>query len=211
MEMSVEFYESLGYAFKLRKEENYFESVTQKIRKISGYDEIKELWEQRDEMMFHWIPTIIFNCLGYEKYKTCDLNIESSRTFIMCRPNESYDCTIINGLKRDYNIEEFTYHFSPWLVASLYGGYPWFKAYYRICDEYHLLNKEGQGWFVTSSKGENCVKKIVEMKNTFRDEHPEQTLIQTFEGEKYKGVLHPFHTPNCIENEMHMNAIIQSL
>ena len=123
MEINDEFYESLRYAFELMKKEHDFESVSQKIKMISCYDEIKELRKQRDEMVFQWIPTIIFNCFGYETYKTCDLNIESNRTFIMFRPNKSYDYRIIDELRRmNYNIEEFTYYFSPWLVASLYGG-----------------------------------------------------------------------------------------
>lgn len=206
--MDKDFYGSLKYAFELRGEMDKFDSVRKRIDTISDYEEIKQIHNDKQDELFQWIPTIVFNLFGYEAYRNCDLNVDNDKTIILFRPNQIYDFSIIEEF-HDIGLEtyKYEYRFTPWLVASIYGGFPWFNSYYKLCEKLDLLNKCSYMWTIKSINGEKCIRKVVEMKNEFRKKHPEQTFELLLPDNKFNGVIHSFHTPNCIENEMHMKAV----
>ena len=206
--MEREFYISLKEALKLKGEENKIQEIKNRIDNIQGYLEIKRIAEDPSDELFVWSPSFIYNLFGYEKYRNCDLNIDSSNTYVLFRPNEEINLSVIEEIKKNHmKTQEYKYKFTPSLIASLYGGFPWFSSYYKICKELGIVNKEGYTFRITSDDGSNCVSKLVDIKNAYREHHPEETVKILFKDKKYDGVIHSFHSPNCIENKIHCLAI----
>lgn len=206
--MKSNFYDSLEYAFELRGNIDKFHNAKRRIESISDYGEIKKILNNPEDELYQWIPTIVFNLFGYETYKNCDLNVDEDETFMLFRPNSIYDFSVIEELyEKNMEIHKYEYRFSPWLIASIYGGFPWFFSYIRTCERLDILNKTSYVYKIKSKNGEACVNRIVKMKNRFRNLHPEQTVKILLPNEEYDGVIHSFHTPNCIENRMQTCAV----
>lgn len=206
--MEKVFYKSLEYALGLKGDKTQFDSIRSRIDKIVDYEEIKKISKNPEDELFVWLPAIVFNMFGYDMYRNCDLNIEDNTTYVLFRPNSSYDFSVIDTISEmNMNVLRYKYKFTSRLVASLYGGFPWFHSYYQTCVELKILNEIGYAYKISSKDGRGCVKKIVEMKNRYRCLHPENTITLPLENEEYDGIIHSFHSPNCIENKIHCIAI----
>ena len=82
-----------------------------------------------------------------------------------------------------------------------------FRGFFHIFKLVNILNKTSYVYKIKSKNGETCVNRIVQMKNRFRNLHPEQTVKILLPDKEYDGVIHSFHTPNCIEKRMQTCAV----
>lgn len=206
--MENDFFESFRYALDLKGESCSFQRLKNRINSIQSYEEIKLISKCPNDELYVWIPMLVFNLFGYEMYKECDLNIDEQSTYILFRPNEKKDFSIIDDIRKmKFSTKKYKYRFTHSLVASIYGGFPWFKSYCKACDRLEIWNKEGYVYSVFTNNSEGCIKKLVELKNNYRIRHPENTVRIKLENEMFDGVIHSFHSPNCIENKMHCMAI----
>ena len=167
--------------------------IRNELNKISTYEDIKKIDAENDHILYNWVPALVFNVIGYDAYKKCDLNKEDSNTFLMFRPGEIVDDTIIKDIKQigDYTFTKCRYKFTKKLISILYGGFPWFPAY--CCA---------------------CIKKIIDVKNRYRDNNINETInikLTDKQGFGFDGIIHSFHSPNPIENNRHCQAINEEL
>ena len=185
----------------------------ERITKIRRYEELVEISNNRDDVLWPWVATLVFNIFGYEVYKSCNLNIDSDRTYILFHPSSEYDFSVVEEIKQKLNcvVTRKKYKFSKRLVARLYGGFPWFMSYCMACDEMELWDRVGIAFELHFDITENNLRRLVEIKNKYRDSHPERIVKFYFPNMKYSGIIHPFHTPNPIENQSHCNAIDEEL
>lgn len=207
--MNKLFVESVLLALEMMGTNDYSAEILEKMEKINTYDDIKDIKE--GDFLFEWRPALVFEKCGYEKYRNCDLNKESKQTYIIFRPGIEIDKLILENIRKENKcfIEEFRYIFTKRLIARIYGGFPWFRSYCRICDELELWNKESIAYRITSEQ--YCINYIVELKNKYRTTYKDKTIKRDYSDEYYPGIIHTFHTPNCIENEIHCKAIEKEL
>lgn len=207
--MKTDFYESFQYALELMKMQSAFPSLKEQIEKMKSYEDIKRVNELPGHILYPWVPVLVFQLFGYDMYQNCDLNQESNVTYILFRPNVKTDFSVIDTIKTEFDcrVKKYAYRFTPDLIARLYGGFPWFQSYCKVCDQLALWNKVGNAYKIESSHAEGCVRKIVAIKNEYREIHPQETVHIEFSGEEYNGIIHSFHCPNCIENSRHCEAI----
>ena len=80
----------------IRQEESnkYMERIT----KIRRYEELVEISNNRDDVLWPWVATLVFNIFGYEVYKSCNLNIDSDRTYILFHPSSEYDFSVVEEM-----------------------------------------------------------------------------------------------------------------
>ena len=180
--------------------------------KIKTYEDLKAIDRDNTHILYPWVPALVYDILGYNEYKSCDLNIDESDTYLLFRPGESFDNEVYEALQEngDFEIQEFQYVFSKKLISHLYGGFPWFLAYCSTCDELNIWDKTGIAVYVKEKNDVPCIKCSVEIKNRYRDKHPEKTKEINLSEEKgcgYNGIIHSFHCPNCIEKRRHSMAI----
>ena len=92
----------------------------------------------------------------------------------------------------------------------LYGGFPWFPAYCYTCEKLSLWGETGFALYIQSSNNNDCLKKIIAIKNKYRDDNVNKTFKLSLDmkhGLGYDGIIHSFHSPNPIENSRHSDAI----
>jgi hypothetical protein len=94
--------------------------------------------------------------------------------------------------------------FSGRLAALLYGGFPWFEPYMRVCEAQDVVDRKCTVLFVTSGSVD-VVQALLDFKKCRRDSFgvPMQT---DFPELGYPGLIRPFHTPARIENRRHIRA-----
>lgn len=207
--MKTDFYESLQYALERMKMQSDFPSLIECIGNIKAYEDIKTINESSEHILYPWVPVLVFQLFGYDMYQNCDLNQEATVTYIMFRPNIKTDFSAINTIKAelDCRVKKYAYQFTPDLIARLYGGFPWFQSYCKICNQLALWNEVGTAYKIESNHAEGIVRKLVAFKNKYREIHSEETVQIEFPDEEYDGIIHSFHCPNCIENSRHCEAI----
>ena len=190
--------------------------IRNELNKISTYEDIKKIDAENDHILYNWVPALVFNVIGYDAYKKCDLNKEDSNTFLMFRPGEIVDDTIIKDIKQigDYTFTKCRYKFTKKLISILYGGFPWFPAYCCACEKESLWDEIGEVLFIRDINYHACIKKIIDVKNRYRDNNINETInikLTDKQGFGFDGIIHSFHSPNPIENNRHCQAINEEL
>lgn len=180
----------------------------------ASYENIKSIFLDESLPLYPWIPASIFNLFGWDTYKECDLNIEAPETFLLIHPkNENFPIEAAIDLS-GFSIEKFPFVFSRELVARIYGGYPWFKAYLAGCEHFDFLGKHSTILKLKTFDGKECLRKLIDMKNSYRKLHPESVLhleMKKSRGFSFDYVTYPFHTPNPIENRHQSRAIEKAI
>lgn len=103
-----------------------------------------------------------------------------------------------------FTVEESTRPFTKRFVGLLYGGYPWFESYLRICEAHALFGRDCRVLSVSSSSGD--VPRTLEVFKKRRRNSFGQSLQLAFDDLPYPGVIRPFHCPARIETRRHMRA-----
>jgi hypothetical protein len=94
--------------------------------------------------------------------------------------------------------------FSARLAALLYGGFPWFEPYMRVCEAENLVGRECTVLSVTSGSVD-VVQALLDYKKSRRDSYGVPVQME-FADLKFPGLIRPFHTPARIENRRHVRA-----
>lgn len=94
--------------------------------------------------------------------------------------------------------------FSGRLAALLYGGFPWFEPYMRVCEAHNILRRECTVLSVTSGSVD-VVQALLDFKKRRRDSLGVSVRMD-FPDLGYPGLIRPFHTPTRIENRRHVRA-----
>lgn len=101
-------------------------------------------------------------------------------------------------------VAEFTRSFTRRFVGLLYGGYPWFESYLRICEANALF---GRDCLILRVASDTCdVPRTLEVFKKRRRNSFGQSLQLAFDDLPYPGVIRPFHAPARIETRRHMSA-----
>lgn len=101
-------------------------------------------------------------------------------------------------------VAECTRSFTRRFVGLLYGGYPWFESYVRICEANALFD---QKCLVFRLASDTCdVPRTLEIFKKRRRNSFGQSLQLAFDDLPYPGVIRPFHAPARIETRRHMRA-----
>ena len=104
------------------------------------------------------------------------------------------------GLTVVRSFRSFTRRF----VGLLYGGYPWFESYIRICDANDLFDRK---CVVLGIASDACdVPRTLEVFKKRRRNSFGQSLQMAFHDLPYPGVIRPFHAPARIETRRHIRA-----
>lgn len=102
------------------------------------------------------------------------------------------------------SVEECPRLFTRRFVGLLYGGYPWFESYLRICEANALF---GLDCIVLRVASTACdVPRTLEIFKKRRRNSFGQSLQMAFNDLPYPGVIRPFHAPARIETQRHMRA-----
>ncbi len=203
------FVDGLQYAMKLAHMECSKKQLENLLGNIHSYEDIKKVAGHSDSILYPWLPALIYDYLGYYEYINCDLNVDCSETYVLFRPKVGKNRAILKQISDAFScvIKEHSLLFTKELAARLYGGFPWFTAYYKTCNTLQLWNEKAYAYKIIRCDGEGCVSDIVHLKNIYRAEHEAETTKMTFESEAFPGIVHSFHSPNCIENGRHCQAI----
>jgi hypothetical protein len=101
-------------------------------------------------------------------------------------------------------VEGFARSFTPRLVGLLYGGYPWFESYSRICDTRGVFAKECVVLRVFSE--DRDVPRTLDVFKKRRRNSFGQPLQMAFDDLPYAGLIRAFHVPARIETRRHVRA-----
>ena len=91
-------------------------------------------------------------------------------------------------------------------TSKLYGGFPWYKSYYQLCAELGLFGRSCFVIYVRNNDTSYTVTELLKFKDTHRMNNKEN-IEKIYPDLPYPGKLRPFHTPNNIENSMHVRAL----
>ena len=197
----------LAFAESLISNDHDFSFYYHQLSKIESIEQI----ESNSFLAKYRIP-ILWN-LGFETLLEKENNsFVFNETALMLLPNYLFlDNELDNELsaycaKHDLIFNKYQYKFTPELCSILYGGYPWFFDYYKLCEENKSLNKESYIYLIKGDGSKNCPNLIIDFKNLFRKKHS-SVRIQKPLGNGYKVKINIIHSPLPIENENHLKAI----
>ena len=114
------------------------------------------------------------------------------------------------NLDISYTVEMHQFLFTDILSAKLYGGYPWFLPYHRLCTEIGCYEKKSIYLTIETTNNIDLYEKIEKIKTRFRDENPQFQIKKAYPEYELNGVINPFHSPNPLENHLHMKALSES-
>jgi hypothetical protein len=98
-----------------------------------------------------------------------------------------------------------THLFTQRMIGLLYGGFPWFSSFWRICEARHILNRE---CVVLSIEAKELdVPGALELFKRRRRNLYGKSLQLACEDLAYPGVVRPFHSPSRIETTRHRYAV----
>jgi hypothetical protein len=95
--------------------------------------------------------------------------------------------------------------FLPTLAGLLYGGYPWFEVYFRVCSDLGVFGERFAAIFVTHADGD-AVRALRMFKDDRRSRYG-KPLVRHYEDLGANGIIRDFHTPAHMENIRHVRAI----
>lgn len=185
-------------------------NIEKMILDLHSYADIKRIGEKSP--LYKWIPAIVFTLFDFNTYETCDLNEDSSSTFMVISPLSSHYLDYIEPLisSNRYTIKKFEYVYTKKLVTKLYGGFPWFKYHVKYVTEFNLWGRKSNTFLINKIDGSDCLRELIRYKNKFRKNHPWMIYQKEFNN-GFKGIIYPFHTPNPIENKCHCMAIREAI
>jgi hypothetical protein len=182
------------------------------IFQIDSINKVFEIDEDPNNSLWRWIPAIVFNKFGFECYqKIKPKNYEKSSIVMLnpCNVNALNDLTTaLNEEGFKFSIDKFTFLCST--MAQVYGGFPWYESYKRLCQELDIYGKTG--YLFTIEEDENI--DIIECLRVFKNENRYKfgnEIKREYDLLDYPGILNCFHTPNYIENSRHIKVLMNSI
>lgn len=195
----------IAFASKLNNSGLTYYDILSELNKITKYDDVVSYNKSAGNMLWEWIPSIVHSMFGLDVYLNENWETNKNYSYAMIHPVFMDQTAKVRDAILDSNFdidEEKRIPFSLKLAASIYGGFPWFRSYYRLCNELHMFkNKETiilkiRARHISKS---DIIKDLTTFKNEFRKRNGSKVRHQFFSKEEYPGIINVFHTPAHIE------------
>lgn len=178
------------------------------VTELQTRDQLVSANRDVNHPLWWFLPPIIYDLFD-EKLGTDLLELEDleSRSIVVVTPPFLSITQQLAEELSDVSVEvtgEAPRAFSQRLIGLLYGGYPWFEAYLRICKARGLCDEQCNVLYVESTEGD--LSRALEIFKKRRRHHFGQPLQMAFDDLPYPGLVRPFHAPSRIETTRHMRA-----
>lgn len=177
------------------------------LAELVTLDQLKAVERNPDDRLWWFLPPILYDLFD-EKLEFDWLNLDSvrARSIVVVSPPFVSVTDQLRGELGDLGIttDQSERVFSRRFVGLLYGGYPWFESYLRICDAKGLCGEKCVVLSVTSEDID--VPRTLEVFKKRRRNSYGQPLQMAFDDLPYPGVVRPFHAPARIETTRHIRA-----
>jgi hypothetical protein len=171
-------------------------------------DELKAVERNPNDPLWWFLPPILYDLFDEKlEFDWLDLDRVRARSIVVVSPPFVSVTDQLRGELGDLGIASAPSKrlFSRRFVGLLYGGYPWFEAYLRICDARGICGEECVVLSVTSEDVD--VPSTLEVFKKRRRNAYGQPLQMAFDDLPYPGVVRPFHAPARIETTRHIRAV----
>jgi hypothetical protein len=112
---------------------------------------------------------------------------------------------ILRDLSRlDFRVQHEQRKFTKQYVSLIYGGYPWFESYLRVCDARRQFGATCHLIYVQTDS-RDAVAALKEYKTRRRGDLGDSIRVACPDLE-HPGLMRAFHTPSHIENIRHVRA-----
>lgn len=178
--------------------------IERELNSINTLDDVNRYDADRNHILWFWLPAIIFAKFGFEIYHNRRWeNICCDHSFVMLHPCFlSKKLFLQQLLERHFSLSAPCIKaFTPKFISVVYGGFPWFRAYYMACEKHNVFeNGKAVIWKVTSpTTGKtDVIREMIDFKNTIRQSVSSE-IREEFAGEKFPGIIKLFHSPSHIE------------
>ena len=196
--------EDLCYALKCAGIEHFLGDVENEYNKLQTFTDILTYDACSDNLLWNWLPAIVYERFGLDFYLSNFCKISTDECYVMLHPyfydkKEILRCAL---QKLNIKVSENTLFFSLPNVSKIYGGFPWFHSYIKLCNEVKCFDKTTIVFHVYSPKGKSVdmIDMIRKWKNEYRDLLAPR-IKKTFVGESFPGIINTFHSPTYIEQK----------
>jgi len=174
---------------------------------IKSRNDIIAINENRNHPLWWFLPAILYSLYDQAidfDWLEKDCRIRESvivipPPFVALENQLSADISSL-GMKVSRRVHSFTLR----MVGLLYGGFPWFESFWRICEAKQLLSKE---CLILSVEAEDLdVPTALELFKRRRRNSYGHSLQLACEDLAYPGVVRPFHSPSRMETTRHRYA-----
>ena len=164
----------------------------------------------RDERHPLWwfLPPILYDLFDEKmEFDWLKQNESTTQSVVVVSPPF---VSVVEQLQRELaalalTVVRSTRSFTRRFVGLLYGGYPWFESYIRICEANDLFGRE---CVILRVASDTCdVPRTLEVFKKRRRNSFGQSLQLACDDLPYPGVIRPFHAPARIETRRHIRAV----
>jgi hypothetical protein len=179
------------------------EEISNELKKIVSLEEALLYAYNPENLLWRWLPAIIYDRFELEVYLDKKWAVFGCQhSYVLIHPVfQKQSMNIHDACLTEFNItDEIAVPYTPKLAAYCYGGFPWFRSYYKLCQEHDSFEKNTTIYKVKSKKNDNqdVVTALNKFKNLYRDSFSKE-ISKKYPEEKYPGIIHSFHSPVHIE------------
>ncbi len=188
------------------KEKIPYKILETMINNIKNKNDLEKIVNNEKHLLWNWCPSIAYNRFGLEYYTNIKPNKINNHTFVMINPKFiSIKEELVEELEKNFDVVSIqNFKFTRGIIAKIYGGFPWYESYYRLCESLDLFEKDGVIIIIKN------ISDTINNLNNFKERERENygpSIVKTFVDLEFNGILKPFHTPNHIENERHIKCL----
>jgi hypothetical protein len=198
----------LGLARQAVGNEFLPENFCTSLEAIVSKNDLITIYKDKDHSLWWFIPAILYSLydqsIDFDWLEKDEIITKSMilipPPFVAIEKRLATDISSL-GLRVSHSRHSFTLR----LIGLLYGGFPWFESYWRVCAAKKLLDQE---CVVLSVEADNAdAPTILEL---FKRRHRNSyglSLQLACDDLAYPGVVRPFHSPSRIETTRHRCAV----
>ena len=182
------------------------------LGKLKQIEHIEDIYA--DVHLKNYSNAVILTLFGLAFFKKIGLKLTICKTYLVIHPLFlSNEVLIENEMmsyiknRPDIKCSKHAYQFTKVLATTFYGGTMWFEPYVKLCNMMNVFDKISTCYEIVSTEGLDCVRFMVDFKNMFRAKHPNLICERSFDDCEFNGRINPFHTPDSIENDSHINVV----
>jgi len=180
--------------------------ICEEIKNVISEGFVRTVQQNRQHILWNWIPSAVYNVLGHDKYKEFHPVCFYSETFLLINHLFLNQVSkILDDVSKIANVNEiFDVNVSRQFLAGIYGGFPWFESVFSIYSDLDLFEKTSKCILLTSNTTDiDIVTTILDFKFQNRDNYG-KTIYREYPHLRFRGEIHTFHCPQHIEVEQHL-------
>lgn len=195
--------ENLDFALSCAGIMHKSHEIEKEYDKIQTIDDVIACDKLMNNLLWNWLPAIVYEKFGLDFYLSNFCNVPTDQCYIMLHPYYATQKDRLREAIKSVGTEIFETRlcFSLSNAAKIYGGFPWFGPYVKLCRELNCFDKIASVFCVRSSNGAmsaDMIERVRRWKNECRDAFA-PAIKKNYAGEQFPGIINAFHSPTYIE------------